>query len=238
MEKKRELEPINLQLDYFFSILASAIWMTFFIGWVLEHFKDWVGNPIMQMCVSGGIMNVAVAAFLFGVSRSQKWPSMGPSKMHPLDSLIAGVRGMIQLFPLSYAIGILWQKILLSLRYVLNIDCTEQPMLALLRTELGHENQFWGIIFLTVVLAPIAEEIFFRYFLYRFGKSHMSSRRAAFLAAFVFALLHGNLVAFAPLWAVGAFLTFLYEYCGNLVPCIIAHSLFNYIAILLVILSS
>ncbi|MDR2812277.1 MAG: CPBP family intramembrane metalloprotease [Puniceicoccales bacterium] len=238
MEEKEKLKPIKLQLDHFFSVLASIIWLALFIVLSLNHFKSWFGDSIIQICVSGGMVNIAITVLLFWFYYSQKWPLMNPLKMHPLDCLVKGVIGVIQLFPLSYMIGIVWQKIVLSLRYALNVDCEEQPMLVFLRSDLTHEGQFWGIILLAVILAPIAEEIFFRYFLYRFGKSHMSSRQITLLTAFIFALLHFNLAAFASLWVMGIFLTFLYEYYGNLIPCIIAHSLFNCVSILSAVLFS
>jgi membrane protease YdiL (CAAX protease family) len=237
-ERKKELRPIKLQLNHFFSILAGIIWIIFFINWISNRFTDRFGDLIMRICVSGGIINIVMMAFLFLLRRFLKWSPMNPLKMHPLDCLSTGVIGVVQFFPLAYMIGTLWQKILLSLQYILNIDCVEQPILVLLRKGLTCERQFLGIIFLTVVLAPIAEEIFFRYFFYRFWKLHMSSQRAMLLAAFVFALLHFNLAAFVPLWVMGIFLTFLYERYGNLVPCILVHSLFNYISILVMVLFS
>jgi membrane protease YdiL (CAAX protease family) len=237
VEGKQKLELIRLRLDHFFSILAGLFGIIFFVGWALNYFTGSFKDSIIKLCVSGGLQNIAATALLFQLYRFQKWPSMSPLKMHPLNCLVTGVMGLVQLLPLSYVTGTLWQKIISSLQYVLNVDCVEQPLLALLRSKLTHGRQFFGIIFFVMVLAPITEEMFFRYFLYRSWKSYMSSRQAMLLTAFIFALLHFNLAAFVSLWVMGIFLTFLYERCGNLLPCIIAHGLFNYVSILLVILS-
>ncbi|MDR0418108.1 MAG: CPBP family intramembrane metalloprotease [Puniceicoccales bacterium] len=238
MEERRELEFIRLRLDHFFLIFVGLWGMVFFIGWIFNYFTNCFKDSIIKLCVSGGLQNIAATVLLFQLYRFQKWPSMNPLKMHPLDCLVIGVRGLVQLLPLSYVTGALWQKIVSSLKYVLNVDCVEQPLLALLRSKLTHGRQFYGIVFLIMVLAPVTEEMFFRYFLYRSWKSYMPSRQAMLLTAFVFALLHFNLAAFLSLWVMGIFLTFLYERCGNLLPCIIVHGLFNYVSVLLVILFS
>jgi membrane protease YdiL (CAAX protease family) len=152
------------------------------------------------------------------------------------DCLVAGVIGIMQLFPLVQIIGMLWRKVLLSLQCLLEFDCVEQSIIVTLRTQLTQKEQLWGIILSIVVLVPIVEELFFRYFFYRFWKSRISTWRATLLTAFIFALLHFNLMALVPLWIVGIFLTFLYERYGNLIPCILVHGLFNYISIVTAVL--
>ncbi|MDR3317686.1 MAG: CPBP family intramembrane metalloprotease, partial [Puniceicoccales bacterium] len=74
-----------------------------------------------------------------------------------------------------------------------------------------------GLLLRMTVFAPIAEEIFFRYFLYRFFKSKMTALGAMLLTASIFALLHFNVAAFFPLLVMGMFLSSLYEHYGNLV---------------------
>ncbi|MDR1906993.1 MAG: CPBP family intramembrane metalloprotease [Puniceicoccales bacterium] len=237
MKEKQELGPIELPLDRFFSIIAGLFWAVFLVSIFFKScFQD--QDPIIKLCVLDGLLNIMAMALLFWFYHSQKWPSISPLKMHPLDCLVAGIMGVLQLFPLSCMTSILWQKLLSSLQYMLNIDCVEQPLLVLLRSQLTHEGQFLGIILLVVILAPIAEEIFFRYFLYRSWKAYMSPRRAMLGVAFIFALLHFNLAAFVPLFVMGIFLTLLYERCGNLVPCVLVHGVFNYVSILLVVLFS
>jgi membrane protease YdiL (CAAX protease family) len=66
----------------------------------------------------------------------------------------------------------------------------------------------------------------------------MSPRRAMLGVAFMFPLLRFNLAAFLPLFVMGLFLVLLYELCGNLVPCVMVHRVFNYVSILLVVLFS
>jgi membrane protease YdiL (CAAX protease family) len=234
-EKKQELCPIELQRNHFFSIIACFLWGVFFVSMPLANCFE---NGVVKLCVSSALLDMWMVAFVFRFYHSKGWPALNPNKMHPVECCVAAVRGMAQLFLILCAVGILWQKVLPLLGYMFNLECVEQPMVKLLRSNLTNEWQFWGIVLLSVVLAPIAEEVFFRYFLYRSLKLHMLPRRAMPLAAFIFALLHFNLMAFALLLTIGIFLTILYERHGNLMPCILAHGISNYISIVLTVLLS
>jgi membrane protease YdiL (CAAX protease family) len=235
MEEKQGLGPIEIQLDHFFSVMACVFWILFFMGRTLGCFTNHLEDSIIRECVFNGTLNITLTVFLFLLYRFKRWPSINPLKMNPLDCLVAGVKGVVQLFPLAQMIGALWKKVLLSLQCLLEFDCVEQPIVVALRAELTREGQLWGIILSTVIIVPLFEELLFRYFFYRFWKSRISTWGATLLTASVFALLHFNLAAFVPLWIMGIFLTFLYERYGNLIPCIMVHGLFNCISILVAV---
>jgi membrane protease YdiL (CAAX protease family) len=224
--KIQTLCPIELPLDCFFAVVAALFWIAYLIPMLLgNHWED----PIMGMCAAGSLQYVAGMGALLWFVRLRQWPSVNASKMHPIDALFAGIVGEIMLFPVLSIFSILW-------RHVLDTDFVEQPLLILLRSGLTHERQFWAILFLVVILAPIAEEIFFRYFLYRFLRLKLSPCGATLGTAFIFALLHFNWGAFVPLLVMGSFLVLCYERCGNLLPCIILHGVHNYVAVMVVLL--
>jgi membrane protease YdiL (CAAX protease family) len=235
MKEEQKLESIKIELDHFFSVMACVFWILFFMIRILGYFTKYFEDSIIRECVFNGIMNIMLTVFLSGLFRFQQWPSINPSKMVFWDCLVAGVMGVVQLFPLAQIMGALWRKVLLSLQCLLEFDCVEQPIVVALRAELTRESQLWGIILSTVIIVPFVEELLFRYFFYRFWKSRMSTCGAMLLTASIFALLHFNLAALVPLWVMGIFLTLLYERYGNLIPCIMVHGLFNYISILTVV---
>ncbi|MCC7552300.1 CPBP family intramembrane metalloprotease [Candidatus Micrarchaeota archaeon] len=79
---------------------------------------------------------------------------------------------------------------------------------------------------LAIILAPLAEEIFFRGFLYK--------KIGIWISAVIFALLHfsyGSIVEIAVAFAIALFLTYLFIKTKSLWPSIIAHSLFNLFAL-------
>lgn len=88
---------------------------------------------------------------------------------------------------------------------------------------------------LAVIVAPLAEELIFRAGFFRFLRSRTPTWLAYTLPSAVFASLHGNVVAFVPLMALGMIFSYSYERTGNLRVPIIAHSIFNLHTILLLL---
>lgn len=79
----------------------------------------------------------------------------------------------------------------------------------------------------TIVLAPVAEEMLFRGILYPWIKQAGFPRLALWGTAILFAAIHLNLVTFVPLTVLALGLTLLYERTDNLSAPIAAHALFN-----------
>jgi membrane protease YdiL (CAAX protease family) len=77
------------------------------------------------------------------------------------------------------------------------------------------------------VAGPIGEEILFRGTIHRYFKTRFGCRRAAIFGSLAFAILHGNLCALIPLFVLSLLITRTYEREGNIIPCIVMHSLFN-----------
>ncbi|MDE3068810.1 MAG: CPBP family intramembrane metalloprotease [Verrucomicrobiota bacterium] len=79
----------------------------------------------------------------------------------------------------------------------------------------------------TVVIAPVTEEFIFRGLLYPLVKQLGWPRLAWFGVSLLFALIHGDAAAFAPLFALALALTWLYEFTDTLLAPISVHALFN-----------
>ena len=78
-----------------------------------------------------------------------------------------------------------------------------------------------------IILAPLAEEIFFRGILYPAVKQAGYPRLALWGTVLFFAVVHMNAVTFLPLAVLALLLTALYELTDNLLAPIVAHALFN-----------
>jgi membrane protease YdiL (CAAX protease family) len=79
----------------------------------------------------------------------------------------------------------------------------------------------------TVLLAPAGEEVLFRGILYPWLKQIGYPRLAVWGTALVFAAMHFHLPSLLPLLVLALALTALYDWTGNLLAPIAAHSLFN-----------
>jgi uncharacterized protein len=88
----------------------------------------------------------------------------------------------------------------------------------------------------TVVIAPIAEELFFRGVALNAWAREYGVRRAIVLSALLFALIHASLAAFVPIFVLGLALAIIYRRSGNLASSIALHATFNGISVLLALL--
>ncbi len=78
-----------------------------------------------------------------------------------------------------------------------------------------------------VIVAPLAEEVIFRGYLYPAAKRFCGPVGAILFSSLVFAAAHGNVVALLPLFALAVILCLLYEFTGSIWACISVHFLFN-----------
>jgi membrane protease YdiL (CAAX protease family) len=78
-----------------------------------------------------------------------------------------------------------------------------------------------------VILAPVAEEFFFRGMLFPFLKQLSFPKIAWIGVNLLFALIHADAAIFIPLFVLSLGLTWLYEKTDNLIAPIFAHALFN-----------
>jgi membrane protease YdiL (CAAX protease family) len=88
-----------------------------------------------------------------------------------------------------------------------------------------------------VVLAPVAEELFFRGFFFAGLRSRWSLWPSALLSGAVFGLVHAPTgpTAAIPLAGLGVGLAWLYNKTGSIYPCMLAHFLNNALAISVVV---
>lgn len=77
------------------------------------------------------------------------------------------------------------------------------------------------------VIAPLAEEIIFRGYLYPVVKRYTEPAFAAIVTGIIFGAIHGNVWAVIPLSLFGILLAVLYEFSGSIWSCILCHALFN-----------
>lgn len=115
----------------------------------------------------------------------------------------------------------------------------QQPMHVVLRAlqnsawnDVGPQRIDWGTIqlcFAAIVIAPLAEEYFFRGLL--LGLFATLTRRkwlAVILSAAAFGAVHGSQPQdVVPLFTMGLFQGVLRVRCDSLAPCLVVHALFN-----------
>lgn len=84
-----------------------------------------------------------------------------------------------------------------------------------------------AMVFAAVIVAPIAEEVIFRGYLYPVVKCFSEKWFAGLFTAMLFGVAHVNLMGFPMLVLIGLVLAILYEKTGSLWPSILCHMAFN-----------
>jgi membrane protease YdiL (CAAX protease family) len=87
------------------------------------------------------------------------------------------------------------------------------------------------IILLAVTIAPLAEEFFFRFFLYGVLKRYFGRGVGVVASALLFAAVHAHLPSFAPLFVLGVCFAIAYEWSGSLLVSMTMHAFFNALAL-------
>jgi len=103
---------------------------------------------------------------------------------------------------------------------------TEQLPLVALRNS-GSPPQLIALGIVTILLAPLAEELLFRGVLYPTVKQFGFPRAALWGSSALFAVIHFNVAIFIPLLLLAVLLVWLYEKTDNLLAPIAAHVTFN-----------
>lgn len=153
-------------------------------------------------------------------------PARAPAVGRPF---LAGCGTFLVSLPLIGGIGYGWKFILDQF----GIPSGEQDMVDLFRTA-DDPLLLLFMIILAVVVAPVTEELIFRAGLFRYLRTRLPRPVALVVPALVFAVLHGNLAAFAPLFALGVFFALAYERTGRIAVPMTAHALFNLNTILMI----
>jgi membrane protease YdiL (CAAX protease family) len=94
----------------------------------------------------------------------------------------------------------------------------------------------WLVVLALVILAPIAEEIFFRGVVFNALRREGGRRWAYIGSALLFAVIHLDLVVLVPLFLLGLALAWLYERTNNLLAPIAMHATVNAISVALAFL--
>ena len=85
----------------------------------------------------------------------------------------------------------------------------------------------WVLGIAVVIAAPIAEEIFFRSFVYAGLVEKFGWKKAVFISALLFGAAHMQLVAFIPTFLMGLVLAYTYQRSKSVIPSIILHFTVN-----------
>ena len=93
-----------------------------------------------------------------------------------------------------------------------------------------------AMVFLAVVVAPVAEELCFRGLLYPALRKRWGRLFALLATSLLFGMIHGLPATWVPLTILAVVLAALVEVTGSILPAIVAHTAFNGLTVALLLL--
>jgi len=203
-------------------IVGGAIWL----GAELEPEAGMTAAPLFALGI-GIYALVLLAVYLFAVrTRADGWQRLGVRSFHQGWLLALPFLGLVQLLGMGVINTLLVMPFLGGGEF-------QNPQIEAITGGGALSQQDLVLLFLLIaVVAPIAEECFFRGMLYPLLRQRWSAPVAIGLNGLLFSLIHVIPVILPGLFFVGIVLAWVRERSGSLWPCICLHALQNGIVLL------
>lgn len=162
---------------------------------------------------------LAAVAWLFVLRPNAVAFAMPLAGRRPLAALGAGLRWGVLAWLLASSLGVLVTIVLELLGLPVQPGLAAQQAVAILDP--------WLVIVAIVIVAPVAEEIFFRGVAFNAWLRERGTRFAFIGSSLLFAVVHLSLVAFVPIFVLGLALAWVYRRTGSLLAPIAMHATVN-----------
>lgn len=191
-------------------------------------------NENFRMVFNTALMNViGISVIVHFVKRKygQKLTAVGLTLSKAPKGIVFATIGYIALVPVIIIIMAGTYFIIERIGYKPPV----QPIVEVFIEE-KETSVLWFSAIFAAVFGPVAEEIFFRGFMYSAVKRKFGIFPAIIGTSIIFSLLHTHIVGFLPIMALGVLLAYLYEKTGSLVAPITVHIIHNLGMVILVFL--
>ncbi|TFH13682.1 MAG: CPBP family intramembrane metalloprotease [Lentisphaerales bacterium] len=122
-----------------------------------------------------------------------------------------------------------------ALCYHAGVDITSNPMVNALRTRQVSWQFMLYLGMLAVLIGPLAEELFFRWFAMRLLSGKLGGFLGILLSSLLFASLH-PIQDWPPIFILSLGISAAYALTGSVIVPVIAHSVFNLVSVVLLML--
>lgn len=210
----------------------AVLWGVREVVWVGLISAVWVVGSILALAVSPWAEVLENPGLLIGLL---ELPLLLPVAWIVFVRHRAGVGALgLRSFPrraLGYGLALLIGVYHLNCYYSLCLLAVSQAPMAETALALGSAPSPLLVFVSAAVVAPFAEEVLFRGFIFPGLAGRLGRVRAALASAGLFALAHLHPLTFPPLFALGVALAFLYDRFRSIWPCVIVHALTNGFAV-------
>ena len=221
----------------------DLIWASAIVLLILVAFLESMGSPRVTdpASIDTTAMVLAVlswwGAILAPTLLSLWFRGLKPGSVFGVDrmpvgrSLLLGVSLLISALPMVFVVDYIASALL-----KVNTTTDTQEVIQIFESAPTAAQRI-PIILLAVVIAPVAEELAFRGYLYGVIKRYFGAVPALVLSGILFALVHQNLPSFFPLLVLASVFALAYELSGSLLVPMTMHALFNALSLILVLVT-
>jgi membrane protease YdiL (CAAX protease family) len=217
-------------LDHFMRQMTLLL-VCFYAGMALGAWTQKLAGAAMQSAgqVSIGAISFQGAALVLTIpflrEHGLSWGEAFGLSNRRRDAVLAGVVVACLFLPIGLGLQHFSNHVLSEL-HQFGLKPQEQVAVQVLRTAASSPDRI-KLALVTILLAPIAEEVLFRGILFT-GVRQLGFPRLAFWGTgLVFAFVHFNAASFLPLFVFALVLAWIYGRTGNLLAPMAAHSVFN-----------
>lgn len=181
--------------------------------------------------VSGAAVYGAVLLFLVGLLVYRNFPLgtvFGWDRFGFGGALGRGVLALLAAYPVLMLV----QAMVFG---VAGSDLAPQDVVQFLKDAETPRDRL-AVLVMAVAVAPVAEEVIFRGYLYPVGKSRFGAFLSMVATSFLFAVLHGHLASIPALFTLAMCLALAYEKTGSLLVPMIMHAIFNTVSVTAIML--
>lgn len=206
--------------------LATVLAMIFLHGLAVSASRD-VSLIQTRDLVANALFSIGLLLFIAAFLRLRRLDLNllgGFSKIGFGRAVTTGAFLLLAAYPLVLLAEVVTQKLSRG-------SLEKQGIVELFNASSTLEQRIW-IILLAVTVAPLAEEFFFRFFLYGVLKRYFGRGVGVVASALLFAAVHAHLPSFAPLFVLGICFAIAYEWSGSLLVSMTMHALFNALALI------
>lgn len=204
---------------------ALALFGCFVVGVQLVMVSLWPPGKRPLADVEFGILAVTLALAPPALLVAMRRQRLGPPRLPPARSgVLLGLKFACIATLLVLPVQLVWGWLMVSTGQPLQVQEVVQHFAAP-----QHPAQPWLIAAFGVLVAPVTEEAVFRGLLYPSLRQRMPGGPfgAAVLVSLVFAAIHGNMMAFVPLFALAMVLSWVMERTNSLLACVVVHAVHN-----------
>lgn len=211
---------LRLVLGLFFCLCLG----TLLVALVRGPVDPKAGPSVLRIVISTLMFQGAILVLTWRFLREHQttWAVGFGLNQNQFQAIKLGVFAIGLFLPLGWGL----QFVSIQVLQAVGLEPAEQLALVALRNS-GTMAQLVIMGLVTILLAPVAEEILFRGVIYPAARQYGFRRAALWGSSILFAAIHFNLAAFGSLLLLALLLVWLYEKTGNLLAPIVAHVAFN-----------